>query len=825
MISIHEYPLPDHGTKPDSEGPSGDGGCIVRVSAIVPCHNAGRWIGAAVRSAARQTRPPYEIIVIDDSSTDDSLAQIESSGVPVKLLRVDVRNAAAARNAGIEAATGDAIALLDADDVWYPDHLVRAAELLEKSGDVAFMSNHDWISLDGEPIPIPPEHQCRLASPTSGMSVADYFRLVNDGFHFGHSTVVYRRDRVLEVGLFDVSQKRRHDLDLWLRVLGGHTWTYDTVKGAGYREGTPGSISKAELECDYYHLRCLTKNLPLVDGPEFRTRLAKSSRRAMGRAFTHGSPQHFAAIRELAWPHLPAGLKVSYSLGSLFPAPFRWLIQAKRRVLMGTTPTIADNQSPPAPTRTQPGHPGLIAKSADLLKAGLSLPWHARTYGRYLKYDARQHCRAPFDGDAVACLRVQCDSDGFRLPDLDPDVVGGLLALDVRASLAGSVLDPCLEFQAPGFHDSQYLERGVRGVRFFNVRRLLQAGLKPGEEIRLRGRHLTWRPESAQLFVCRERIHDTDRVLVVSPHPDDAEIAAFGLYADTNATVVTVTAGDGSDRYIGQNGSAVKLTQPVVARMRVWDSITIPQLGGLSPGKSINLCYPDCLLSAMSAEPDREFAERERGGVNFGELRRMNHSPLLRENAKCTWRTLIDDLAHVLEQVRPTVIVTPHPWLDLHPDHVRTTLAVSEALRRADKPPARYYFYTVHNRCSELWPFGPSGSGVAVLPILKDHNVECDGFYSHSLSAERQCDKYLALEAMHDLREMEPPRGPTARGHLANIRQAVTAPVHRFSSQPTSYLRRALRPDEIFFTATSDRGNALCERIAYSLGMETTRGG
>src|SRR5437660_9457805 len=102
----------------------------LRVSVIMPCHNAGPWIGDALRSVAAQSLPAHEILVIDDRSSDDSVAQIERSGVPVKLLRSDAGNAAATRNVGIEAATGDWLALLDADDVWYPNHLARAAELL-----------------------------------------------------------------------------------------------------------------------------------------------------------------------------------------------------------------------------------------------------------------------------------------------------------------------------------------------------------------------------------------------------------------------------------------------------------------------------------------------------------------------------------------------------------------------------------------------------------------------------------------------------------------------------------------------------------------------
>src|SRR6185369_11831470 len=113
-------------------------------------------------------------------------SQIKASGVPVKLIQVDFSNAAAARNAGIEIATGDWIALLDADDVWYPNHLARAAELLTKSNDVAFMSNHDWIGLQDELLPRPDGFICKLPAPCSGMNVDDFFRLGRDGFHFGH---------------------------------------------------------------------------------------------------------------------------------------------------------------------------------------------------------------------------------------------------------------------------------------------------------------------------------------------------------------------------------------------------------------------------------------------------------------------------------------------------------------------------------------------------------------------------------------------------------------------------------------------------------------
>ncbi len=306
----------------------------MRISVITPCHNAGPWIALALRSIAAQTSPPHEIIVIDDASTDDSVEQIERSGVSVRLLRVNFRSAAAARNVGISAMTGDWLALLDADDVWYPNHLARAVELLSQTDDVAFMSNHDWISLDGTPVSMPDALVCKLAAPLSGLTVDDYYRIVKSGLHFGHSTVLYRRDRVVDVGLFDVTQRRRHDIDLWLRIVAGGTWTYDTVKAAGYREAVPASLSKDALECDYYYLRALEKNAARISSPLSREYLARQARRAMGIALVDGSKEHYARIHALAWPHLPGLYRFFYAWASVWPGLLRAMIKAKRRVTM-----------------------------------------------------------------------------------------------------------------------------------------------------------------------------------------------------------------------------------------------------------------------------------------------------------------------------------------------------------------------------------------------------------------------------------------------------------------------------------------------------------
>lgn len=288
----------------------------------------------ALRSIGEQTYPVHEIIVIDDDSNDDSVEKITNSGIPVKLIRVQAHNAAAARNAGIVAAEGDFIALLDADDIWYPEHLSRAVRLMQESGDVAFMSNHDWIGLEDEIIPMPEGARCKLSEPQSGMNTRDFFRMQHEGFHFGHSTVVYDAARVREVGMFDPAQRFRHDVDLWLRVIRDRTWTYDTVKGMGYREQTPQSISRNELECDYFYLKALTRNLGELISIEEHRYLRLQSRRAMGIAFTSDRPDHYRRIRELAWPYLSWKHRLFYSVAQLVPRLSIGLLSLKRKLAL-----------------------------------------------------------------------------------------------------------------------------------------------------------------------------------------------------------------------------------------------------------------------------------------------------------------------------------------------------------------------------------------------------------------------------------------------------------------------------------------------------------
>jgi hypothetical protein len=112
------------------------------------------------------------------------------------------------------------------------------------------------------------------------------------------------------------------------------------------------------------------------------------------------------------------------------------------------------------------------------------------------------------------------------------------------------------------------------------------------------------------------------------------------------------------------------------------------------------------------------------------------------------------------------------------------------------------FFYCVHNRRSELWPFGPAGTGVALLPIFAEDGVCAPGFYSHPLSADKQQEKFLALEAMHDIRDIDWPTAAPLNVARRRLRGELRGLAHGMGRAPTSYLRRAVRPDEVFLVTS-----------------------
>jgi glycosyltransferase involved in cell wall biosynthesis len=100
-----------------------------RVSCVIPAYNAERYLREAVDSAIRQSLPPFEIIIVDDGSTDGTVELAARLAGPICVVRQAHAGSSTARNTGVAVSTGELLAFLDADDVWEPDKLRLQVEL------------------------------------------------------------------------------------------------------------------------------------------------------------------------------------------------------------------------------------------------------------------------------------------------------------------------------------------------------------------------------------------------------------------------------------------------------------------------------------------------------------------------------------------------------------------------------------------------------------------------------------------------------------------------------------------------------------------------
>ena len=271
----------------------------MQFSVIVPCHNAATSIGQTLQSIAAQTYQPLEIIVVNDASTDDSRAQIVASGVDVTLLEVEFLDSGKARNLAIERARGDGWRCAMPTIFGFRIICNRPRKFLAGGEDVAYMANHDLLNAQGQR-PLPDSMAHKIVDSGGGRTGAQWLDILVNGFHFGHSSVIYRREYVSAIGGFDLSFERQEDLDLWLRAISGGTWAYGAQSAMAYRTDTPGSMTKAVIKSARFNVRALLKNRAHFPGEAMQILIARNSRHALSLAFVDGTRADFRAAWRLA---------------------------------------------------------------------------------------------------------------------------------------------------------------------------------------------------------------------------------------------------------------------------------------------------------------------------------------------------------------------------------------------------------------------------------------------------------------------------------------------------------------------------------------------
>ena len=186
-------------------------GLVPTFSVVIPVYEAADVVAEAVESALGQTTPPHEVIVCDDGSTDDIEEALRRYRDKIVFLGKDHGGAASARNVATRAASGEFIALLDADNVYLPEYLEAVGDLAAARPDLDIVTTDAYLELGGQVYG-------RYYRGKARFVVDDQRRgVIHQHFVFGNAAL--RRDRVLELGGFDESLPIAIDTDCFLRMI------------------------------------------------------------------------------------------------------------------------------------------------------------------------------------------------------------------------------------------------------------------------------------------------------------------------------------------------------------------------------------------------------------------------------------------------------------------------------------------------------------------------------------------------------------------------------------------------------------------------------
>lgn len=430
----------------------------------------------------------------------------------------------------------------------------------------------------------------------------------------------------------------------------------------------------------------------------------------------------------------------------------------------------------------------LVAWWLPLLLAVVGWIAHEAWFADHLFYAPKDDYQYRFAAD-TQCPDV-CLEGGRVLLQAPLGLAGDetlILALKVKSGVLGRFFDPFVQFA----DDRQTFERGVNGLRYLNLTGCAQA--LSGGELSLRGRFCRVAGQP-QLWVLPQPDYSEQRIMVIAPHADDAELAAFDLYSQAEeAWIVTLTAGEIEAQHYQQMGLEPAQAARLKGRLRAWDSVAVPRWAGVPQAQCAQLGYFCLQLPAMQAAPEQPIPSREADLTDTRLFRQFNSVALPGdEDGAPTWNNLLADLRALILRAKPQVIVLPHPAIDPHPDHICAHSAVIEALQGLAWQPDTLLGYANHLHDNDRWPMGNSGDGIALPPVF-DASLTLRP-YSRVLSLEQQRDKAMALGMMHDLQ----PRAALKRRVRRSIQRLLAG------RKPSPYgenefFRKAVRRHELFW--------------------------
>mgnify|MGYP003369743700 CR=1 FL=1 len=189
----------------------------MKYSIVVPLYNKEKYIDKTIQSVLQQTEQDFELIVVDDGSTDNSASVVKKIQNPkIRLIRKENGGVSSARNLGIRQSSGDNICFLDGDDTWEPFFLETISMLIEKFPKAGFFSTGYQVSY-GKRVVLP---KFRSTLDTEAHLINDFFEMATGPFWACNSSnAVVKREVVLRMDKwFPENESVYEDFDFWIRI-------------------------------------------------------------------------------------------------------------------------------------------------------------------------------------------------------------------------------------------------------------------------------------------------------------------------------------------------------------------------------------------------------------------------------------------------------------------------------------------------------------------------------------------------------------------------------------------------------------------------------